>query len=595
MNVRHRLLRLGTTLLVCLLANSLPVNAQQPGWSTTGSPAIARGAGQRAVLLANGRVLIAGASISSELYDPATGQWSVTGSMGTARLRPVLVRLENGKVLAAGGAGDASAEIYDPATGAWSATGSLREVRQTSAGVLLADGRVLVTGGAASASAEVYDPGTGAWSLGGTMTAIRSGGPTRPDAKEHTSTLLPDGRVLVVGGDDNGALRSAELYDPATGRWAATGDLNTPRFDHTATLLPNGKVLVVGGSQTFGVCPGLFGGAEVYDPATGEWSAVNDLTVPRTSHKAVLLPNGTVLVAGADNASCFALASSELYDPATGTWSATGNLKTAAIPLQLVLLANGKVLAVGGNGSGVDLYDSGAPSVTSVSAASFSGDRTLAPESIGSAFGKNLAITTQTAISSPRPTDLAGVTVKIRDRVGAERYAPLLYVSQELINFVVPAGTTAGLATVTVAGSGSNIPPGLVEIAGVAPGLFAANSTGRGAAAGFWIRVAGGGAQSQDYLFDLVTRESVPVDLGAPSDQLFLSLYGTGFRAGASATAAVGGIGVPVSSFAAVPDYQGLDIVTIGPLPRALEGRGEVDVAFSVDGKAANLVQVNIR
>jgi hypothetical protein len=85
------------------------------------------------------------------------------------------------------------------------------------------------------------------------------------------------------------------------------------------------------------------------------------------------------------------------------------------------------------------------------------------------------------------------------------------------------------------------------------------------------------------------------VDLGAPSDQLFLSLYGTGFRGGASATATVGGAGVPVSAFGAVPDNQGLDIVTIGPLPRTLEGRGEVDVALSVDGKAANLVKVNLR
>jgi hypothetical protein len=107
--------------------------------------------------------------------------------------------------------------------------------------------------------------------------------------------------------------------------------------------------------------------------------------------------------------------------------------------------------------------------------------------------------------------------------------------------------------------------------------------------------VAASGAQSQDYLFDLVTRESVPVDLGAPGDQLFLSLYGTGVRGGASATATVGGAGVPVSAFAAVADYEGVDVVTIGPLPRTLEGRGEIDLALSVDGKAANLVKVNIR
>jgi uncharacterized protein (TIGR03437 family) len=190
---------------------------------------------------------------------------------------------------------------------------------------------------------------------------------------------------------------------------------------------------------------------------------------------------------------------------------------------------------------------------------------------------------------------LAGVTVVVRDLVGVQRFAPLLYASPDLINYEVPLGTALGLATVTVTSGGSVIAAGSAEIAGVAPGLFTANSAGRGAAAGFYTRVVEGGAQSVDYLFDLITHRSVPVDLGAPSDQLFLSLYGTGFRAGARATAAVGGIGVPVSSFAAVADYQGLDIVTIGPLPRTLEGRGEVDVAFTVDGEAANLVKVNIR
>ena len=432
-----------TTLLVCLPGSATPVKAQQPGWSTTGSPASGRNAGQRAVLLANGKVLVVGpgsfgsGTPSPELYDPATGQWSVTGSLSTPRSRPVLVRLANGKVLAAGGAGDTSAEIYDPDTGAWSATGSLSVARQTAAGVLLADGRVLITGGSASRSAEIYDPATGAWSPAGTMTAIRSGGTSRPDAKEHTSTLLPDGRVLVVGGDNNGALRSAELYDPATGSWTATGDLITPRFSHTATLLPNGKVLVASGSRSFAGCPGLADTelAELYDPSTGQWSATGSLTTPRFVYSATLLPNGKVLVVGIDNPSCFGLASSELYDPATGRWSAIGSLKTAAIPLRAVLLANGKVLVLGGNGSGAELFDSGTATVASVSAASFAAGGSLAPESIAAAFGANLATDTQTAPSLPLPTQLAGVSVKVRDSAGAERLAPLFFVSPGQINY----------------------------------------------------------------------------------------------------------------------------------------------------------------
>jgi uncharacterized protein (TIGR03437 family) len=261
----------------------------------------------------------------------------------------------------------------------------------------------------------------------------------------------------------------------------------------------------------------------------------------------------------------------------------------------VTLLANGKVLAVGRTTA--ELYDGGQPTVTSVSAASFAADDTLAPESIAAAFGRNLATGIQTAPPSPLPlpTRLAGVSVRVRDSAGEERLAPLFFVSREQINFQVPRGTAVGTATVMVTSGDNIVAAGLAQIAGVAPGLFSANSTGRGVAAGFWIRVAEGGAQSRDYLFDLATHESVPVDLSAPADQVFLSIYGTGFRSGTSVTATVGAAGVPVFSFAAVTDYQGLDIVTIGPLPRTLSGSGEVDVAFSVDGKAANTVKVNIR
>jgi uncharacterized protein (TIGR03437 family) len=596
--------RPGFVSLVCaalpvfLLAGASLVKAQQPGWTTTGSPAAGRNAGQRAVLLANGKVLVVGPGSfgvgipSPELYDPATGQWSVAGNMSTPRSRPVLVRLANGKVLSAGGTGDTSAEIYDPDTGAWSPTGSLSIGRQTSAGVLLADGRVLVTGGSASQIAELYDPASGAWSSAGTMTAVRSVGPII----QHTSTLLTDGRVLVVGGsDNNGALRSAELYDPATGNWTATGSLITPRFNHTATLLPNGKVLVASGSRSLGACPELPGTelAELYDPATGQWSAASSQNTPRALYSATLLPSGKVLVVGADNSSCFSLASSELYDPVTGNWSALGNLKAAYIPLQTVLLANGDVLVVGGNGSGAELFDSGG--LTSISAASLAAGGALAPESIASAIGTNLALATEAAPPGSAPIQLAGAGVKVRDSAGMERLAPLFYVSPGQINYLVPSGTATGLATVTVTSGGSSIAVGLVSIAGVAPGLFSADSSGQGAAAGFWIRVAEGGTQSYDYLFDLTSRNSVPLDLGSPNDQVFLSLYGTGFRAGTGATATVGGVSVPVSAFAPVTQYPGLDVVNLGPLPRSLIGRGEVNVGFFVDGKAANPVNVNIR
>src|SRR6266536_2532792 len=129
----------------------------------------------------------------------------------------------------------------------------------------------------------------------------------------HTATLLPNGKVLVAGGfNSSGILASAELYDPASGTWTATGSLGTPRRSHTATLLPNGKVLVAGGLST-----SVVASAELYDPASGTWTATGSLGTARFSHTATLLPNGKVLLAGGDNDSGV-LASAKLYDIGLG-------------------------------------------------------------------------------------------------------------------------------------------------------------------------------------------------------------------------------------------------------------------------------------
>jgi hypothetical protein len=123
----------------------------------------------------------------------------------------------------------------------------------------------------------------------------------------HTATLLPNGKVLIAGGFNNGISTSAELYEPVTGAFTATGSLGEARCQHTATLLPNGKVLMTGG---WGISPTL-SSAELYDPATGAFTTTGSMGAARRMHIATLLPTGKVLIAGGFNGAN--LASAELY------------------------------------------------------------------------------------------------------------------------------------------------------------------------------------------------------------------------------------------------------------------------------------------
>ena len=256
--------------------------------------------------------------------------WAPTaGPMSVARSGQTATSLPSGNVLIVGGS-SAWAELYDPTTGTFGSTGSMSVARPGATATLLPNGKVLVTGGRQNSntnlsSAEIYDPTTGAWTLTGSMVHPRSG---------QTATLLPDGKVLVAGGACNGSgygcdsgsflvnQRNAELYDPITGTWTVTGSMSEGREFATATLLRNGEVLVAGGlnncDDTF--CTDL-AESELYDPATGRWSATGAMHGPREQQSATLLPSGLVLVAGGLNEGGFRNggvdSSAELYDPAT--------------------------------------------------------------------------------------------------------------------------------------------------------------------------------------------------------------------------------------------------------------------------------------
>lgn len=181
-------------------------------------------------------------------------------------------------------------------------------------------------------------------------------GPAATARLNHTATLLANGSVLLVGGFGAAALSSVELYNPASGLFTAVSPLSTARNLHTSTLLPSGKVLVVGGSDG----TNFFSSSELFDPATKLFTFSGPLTNARYSHTANLLPNGKILITGGYNSGGY-LASSELYDPATGTFSASGAMASAKDSQTATVLPNGNILvAAGFNGgffSNAEVYD----------------------------------------------------------------------------------------------------------------------------------------------------------------------------------------------------------------------------------------------
>ncbi|CAF1181756.1 unnamed protein product [Adineta ricciae] len=231
-------------------------------------------------------------------------------------------------------------------SGQWKLTGNMNVAREYHTASILPNGKVLVTGGDNGNvnlnSAELYDPSTGNWTTTGNMSVAR---------EYHTASILPNGKVLVTG--ESGGGNSAELYDPSTGNWTTTGNMSAARYAHTASILSNGKVLVAGGHN--------LNSAELYDPSTGNWTTTGSMSVARYGHTASILSNGKVLVAGGCTGSVY-LNSAELYDPSTGNWTTTGNMSIARHEYTASILSNGKVLVAGGNNGSVyldstELYD----------------------------------------------------------------------------------------------------------------------------------------------------------------------------------------------------------------------------------------------
>jgi Bacterial Ig-like domain (group 2)/IPT/TIG domain/Abnormal spindle-like microcephaly-assoc'd, ASPM-SPD-2-Hydin/Galactose oxidase, central domain len=345
---------------------------------------------QSATLLNDGTLLIAAGIncpsntscsylATAESYNPDNGTFAYTGSLTEARSAPAVL-LPNGNVLIAGGyfcdsngncESLSSAEMYHPyfgyGYGYFSTVGNMTAPRTGHSMTLLNNGQVLIAGGQNCTSAtscttlntaEIYNPVTGTFTPTGNLNAARF---------NATATLLNQGLVLIAGGfDGTNYPAAAELYDPSTGTFASTGNLNTPRASASATLLNTGQVLVAGGSTCSSPgCPS--NSAELYNATAGTFSSTGTLNVSRFNHSATLLTNGQVLIAGGYDScstSCTSDGTAELYDPVAGTFTSTQALTTPRSGQTGTLLPSGDVVLVGGIGASATLasIDSYTPS-----------------------------------------------------------------------------------------------------------------------------------------------------------------------------------------------------------------------------------------
>jgi len=379
LRARHRLWA-ALAVIVALLVVWLP-RASEPAsaagiWSFTSQPMPDARQQAMAVLLTNGKILVAGGFNatgvlnSAALFDSSNGSWTPAASMshpraaGTATV--LTVGSDAGDVLVVGGYDGQldrnDAELYNPSTNMWTEiSSSMKSGRSHHTATVLGDGtgRVLIAGGLASNTQlaqpdELYVPSTRNFTSTGKQITSRY---------DHTATLLSTGQVLLAGGyTSTGANPTptalAELYDPTVGKFDTTGSMRTPRAGHTASLLNDNarSVLVAGGVQDTGKTPTA--AAELYNPSTGTWSPTGSMSGARAYHTASLLNDNSVLVAGGvQDASNAPTATAELYSPSSGTWSSTGSMNVARAYHTGTLLSNGSFMVAGGqNLSSSEIY-----------------------------------------------------------------------------------------------------------------------------------------------------------------------------------------------------------------------------------------------
>lgn len=363
-------------------------------WLDAGDLNEARNA-THAVLVGTGEVLVVGSdyltswlsacgastdgSDSVELGDPATGVWEKATDLPSLRDAPAVVPLPDGRALLTGGAAGenvgwsaySSTYVFDPTSRRWSRSGLMNTARTTTAATVLLDGRVLVAGGLyldrespeqarVLDGSELWDPRSGAWSRTGRLAKPRSGA---------SAVTLADGRVLIVGGAasrESAPIEeaSAEIYDPASGRWISAGRLATARSGFALVALADGGALVAGGFGGLGTTAAArLSTVERFDPVSSTWSSAAPLPAPVAGASGIRLADGRVLLAGGSvrepelidaEAGSFVsglTADAALFDPDAGTWTATTPMPSQRAGASAVLLADGSAVFVGGSAS----------------------------------------------------------------------------------------------------------------------------------------------------------------------------------------------------------------------------------------------------
>jgi hypothetical protein len=350
---------------VLLLTASIP-NVSTGTWQTWNNMDDVR-SGAATVLLQDGRVLITGGTIAngpvaSAVLFGTDGVFSDAATMLTPRSGHTATVLSDGRVLVtggttSGGAAVNTAEIYDPIVNSWSAPVTTVDARAGHTASLLSDGDVLLAGGHDSAgnalsSLEIFDPASGKFSSAGAMSAPRM---------NHAAATLGDSRVLIIGGTADGtiALASIDIYDPSAGIVSTGPVLSTPRMSATATTTLDGKVAVIGGNNGSANGSQDLVSAEIFDPATGQFSpSASNLVAARSGHHAFLLPkNNAILVVGGTSSGTD-LNSAELYYPWADSFQSTGTLSVARPGLAGSAIGlDGRLLAAGGTGlASTELY-----------------------------------------------------------------------------------------------------------------------------------------------------------------------------------------------------------------------------------------------